>query len=677
MRQNVTEGYPMLPLLVSDNLGKISVTHSDTNYVIWDAKHPVGDLDQSEFEELKMKVGGFEALFCHDDATKIPDTTKIDVNNCKVLFTDHDRGHFFEPLLKKAVDTANLEQPVALKMLPEVGEMFLQQSIFCSFSELFFSISPDEYVADQQVNCCHAVREKINGQTSPVLVSVLCKPDGAIKATEKYYVTATMEIKPKIPDVNKEDMAKSVLLTSMSALAFRECGVMGAISIPFLIGSRDTARLYVTVLGEEKRTPEIKFVEVAYLHEQTQKARLFAKLVILLENIRDVIRKYPNLERDLGRIAEKNPLTKLNNVFSSSQRSASSNTDERKSAKQSKNENVPNEDCTIGSTAISFPSKREEIAKEIASRGGQIQALDYPWPRLRVLDFGDLSPEFTEQSKLDYYQQQSPFYFVGCRATSNNMGGFGGDAVFCKVWREGDDKTDLECIKKEIAMLKEANMHGVPSPTLQEDLSALNVVSPMNLGKERFHVMVMSKMACDRVSHDDVCDFALSLIRAVRKLHSIGILHCDIKPSNVAWNADAKTASLVDFGHAQREDVARAYRATTGFEAPEIEKGEPHTPSSDAYSVGKTLGKVSEKIQAESLIGGHGLPDSDTMKTLWHVVEKLSSPVSYDRLTLDEAESLLSGAMTLTASPPHKKQCAHIGTPITPTPNYTSALGHD
>jgi serine/threonine protein kinase len=54
------------------------------------------------------------------------------------------------------------------------------------------------------------------------------------------------------------------------------------------------------------------------------------------------------------------------------------------------------------------------------------------------------------------------------------------------------------------------------------------------------------------------------LIKAVVILHKASVLRCDIKPGNVVWDRTSKVASLVDFGHAEKEEGALSYVGTEG-----------------------------------------------------------------------------------------------------------------
>ena len=92
-----------------------------------------------------------------------------------------------------------------------------------------------------------------------------------------------------------------------------------------------------------------------------------------------------------------------------------------------------------------------------------------------------------------------------------------------------------------------------------------------------YHVLVSQYHHNDAIDENDILVFALSLIRAVQKLHAIGIIHCDIKPSNILWDTTQKMVRLIDFEHAQDEDNARWYTTTSHYEAPEISQKKPHT----------------------------------------------------------------------------------------------------
>jgi formylglycine-generating enzyme required for sulfatase activity len=86
---------------------------------------------------------------------------------------------------------------------------------------------------------------------------------------------------------------------------------------------------------------------------------------------------------------------------------------------------------------------------------------------------------------------------------------------------------------------------------------------------------------------------AIDLARGLAAAHRRGVVHCDIKPSNVMMTEDG-LAKLVDFGLARMlregiDDGARGMSGTPDYMAPEVWRGDPPTRRSDVYSVGAVL----------------------------------------------------------------------------------------
>lgn len=94
------------------------------------------------------------------------------------------------------------------------------------------------------------------------------------------------------------------------------------------------------------------------------------------------------------------------------------------------------------------------------------------------------------------------------------------------------------------------------------------------------------------VSH--VISFGLEILRAFSYLHSIGLLYCDLKPSNVLQVRDQ--VKLIDVGGMRRiGDFTSPLIHTAGFAAPELaERGA--SIASDIYSVGRTLEAMAAQV---------------------------------------------------------------------------------
>ncbi|MEV6654448.1 protein kinase [Streptomyces sp. NPDC051219] len=82
---------------------------------------------------------------------------------------------------------------------------------------------------------------------------------------------------------------------------------------------------------------------------------------------------------------------------------------------------------------------------------------------------------------------------------------------------------------------------------------------------------------------------AAGIAEALVSVHRAGLVHRDVKPSNVLLPVEGPR--VIDFGISQASDVTRtqATLGTVAFAAPEQARGEPTTPASDVFSLGATL----------------------------------------------------------------------------------------
>lgn len=96
------------------------------------------------------------------------------------------------------------------------------------------------------------------------------------------------------------------------------------------------------------------------------------------------------------------------------------------------------------------------------------------------------------------------------------------------------------------------------------------------------------------ISTDLLRAVSLGVLRGLQTLHAINVIHCDIKPDNVAWAPRAGCWKLLDFGHARLQvDPWFAYREQgachVGHRSPECLLGLPVDTKSDVWGLGITL----------------------------------------------------------------------------------------
>lgn len=100
-----------------------------------------------------------------------------------------------------------------------------------------------------------------------------------------------------------------------------------------------------------------------------------------------------------------------------------------------------------------------------------------------------------------------------------------------------------------------------------------------------------------RMPFERVLALGVQLSGALAYAHSLGIVHRDVKPSNILLSADGKTAKLLDFGVARiGESEGQLARTQAGqmigtprYMSPEQALGLPVDPRSDLFSLGAVL----------------------------------------------------------------------------------------
>ncbi len=187
------------------------------------------------------------------------------------------------------------------------------------------------------------------------------------------------------------------------------------------------------------------------------------------------------------------------------------------------------------------------------------------------------------------------------------------------VWRARDTLLDRDVAVKEVvisALIGADERRNAYQRTLREArtaarLSHRGVVTVYDVVEEDARPWIVMELVPSQ-SLDQVltvegrlpparaCRIGQQLLSALAAAHSAGVLHRDVKPSNVLVSANRtgdgweERAVLTDFGIAQFEGDPRLTQTgmvmgSPGFTAPERIRGGDATPGSDLWSLGATI----------------------------------------------------------------------------------------
>ena len=135
-----------------------------------------------------------------------------------------------------------------------------------------------------------------------------------------------------------------------------------------------------------------------------------------------------------------------------------------------------------------------------------------------------------------------------------------------------------------------------------------------------------------------LCNIAHDVLKGLSFLHGKGIIHCDIKPSNLLINHEG-ICKITDFGlakvltgdSAETVEALKTFAGTTNYMSPERLEGKAYAHPSDVYSFGLSLYACA--------VGRH--PFEGRVQSYWDLVELAKESSTLHTLPEDRYSDLL------------------------------------
>jgi eukaryotic-like serine/threonine-protein kinase len=250
------------------------------------------------------------------------------------------------------------------------------------------------------------------------------------------------------------------------------------------------------------------------------------------------------------------------------------------------------------------------------------------------------------------------------------------------VWRARDQLLDRDVAIKEVQIadsLTEEERATAFQRTLREAKTAarLNhpaVVTVYDVAEDGgrpwivmqlVHAQSLDQMlaASGPLSPRRAAEMARQLLSALSVAHAAGVMHRDVKPSNVLLGSDDR-AVLTDFGIATFADDPKLTQTgmvmgSPGFTAPERIRGEDASPASDLWSLGATIYAAVEghgpfeqrggAITTMSAIINEDAPEAPTAGALGPVIAALLRREPSDRPDASAAARMITDVLPLLA----------------------------
>lgn len=141
---------------------------------------------------------------------------------------------------------------------------------------------------------------------------------------------------------------------------------------------------------------------------------------------------------------------------------------------------------------------------------------------------------------------------------------------------------------------------------IQASINHKNVPKIFNVLQDNDYIYIIQEYVCgielfdilaERKLNDKECrNIIHQLLNILEHIHSLGIVHGDIKPENILYNQKQNKIYLIDFGSARwisNRNQNTVTGGSLGYMSPELITGSPSSIKSDIWAVGVLLYTIS------------------------------------------------------------------------------------
>ncbi len=158
----------------------------------------------------------------------------------------------------------------------------------------------------------------------------------------------------------------------------------------------------------------------------------------------------------------------------------------------------------------------------------------------------------------------------------------------CIKQQEDNSKKHQEILIEEAKSIWNLRHYGIPSirDVIETPDKGLAIVMSYIQGKTLEKIIDKT----NSIEPENVAWITERSLNILKYLHYHGVVHGDVKPSNIIIQPDSHSVSLVDYGLSVSHDFKKKNKGYTKyFASPEQINGDPLIPESDFYGLGMTM----------------------------------------------------------------------------------------